>query len=426
MELLLLTLSNVNNITDDNNKVNDFVYIEDDQIDLEMQEDMLVIISLICESDPAHKEACVETKLVKIIIHYLRDLPGKVVSGLRCDQLLLGVLDCLFNSILGNEAAEDKFLALEGAFLLVDLLQKTPSEMHPIVLSSLVELTENPKSIRHLLTWRGTNNDPNNANKFISLPQLLIQLWRDEEKRIGVIRGPLGELIDKEFPLAGESQRNAIINQTEIVPGLESAALGEMSENTRTRIYCLLSRIGFGDLPGVQVQSGDYVTLAVIEKYFNLKIDEVWDEVFNELENENTKLIEADAEAAETIKTSKRERAKVIINLQEDLKIAKSQHENHEERQLFDKIREKYRQNGKMVEKWEDYVDRTSKYATLKAAKDNMVNQIEQSRARQDSDATHHKLNLDLTTTTFQGRHIFVESTPSELARNSEAKYETN
>ena len=33
-----------------------------------------------------------------------------------------------------------------------------------------------------------------------------------------------------------------------------------------------------------------------------------------------TKLIEADAEAAETIKTSKRERAKVIINLQEDLK----------------------------------------------------------------------------------------------------------
>ena len=36
-----------------------------------------------------------------------------------------------------------------------------------------------------------------------------------------------------------------------------------------------------------------------------------------------------------------------------------------------------------MVEKWEDYVDRTSKYATLKAAKDNMVNQIEQSRARQ-------------------------------------------
>lgn len=84
-----------------------------------MQEDMLVIISLICESDPAHKEACVETKLVKIIIHYLRDLPGKVVSGLRCDQLLLGVLDCLFNSILGNEAAEDKFLALEGKGLIL-------------------------------------------------------------------------------------------------------------------------------------------------------------------------------------------------------------------------------------------------------------------------------------------------------------------
>ena len=36
-----------------------------------------------------------------------------------------------------------------------------------------------------------------------------------------------------------------------------------------------------------------------------------------------------------------------------------------------------------MVEKWEDYVERTSKYATLQAAKHNMVNQIEQSRTRQ-------------------------------------------
>jgi hypothetical protein len=95
-----------------------------------MQEDMLVIISLAAENNDEQKEILTKSKLTDILIHYLKDLPGKVVCGLRCEQLLLGVLDCLSNSILGHQLAEEKFLQLEGAFLLIDLLEKVPFQMH--------------------------------------------------------------------------------------------------------------------------------------------------------------------------------------------------------------------------------------------------------------------------------------------------------
>ena len=49
-------------------------------------------------------------------------------------------------------------------------------------------------------------------------------------------------------------------------------------------------RIGFNDqLPGVDTE--DYVTLALIEKYYDFKVSEVWNEIINELEHDNIKLI---------------------------------------------------------------------------------------------------------------------------------------
>lgn len=53
-------------------------------------------------------------------------------------------------------------------------------------------------------------------------------------------------------------------------------------------------RIGFNDqLPGVDTE--DYVTLALIEKYYDFKVSEVWNEIINELEHDNIKLIGNDS-----------------------------------------------------------------------------------------------------------------------------------
>jgi len=346
----------------------------------------------------------------------LSDLPGKVVSGLRCEQLLLGVLDCLFNAVFGLDVAEEKFLELEGAFLLIDLLEKVPHQMHQVVLSCLVELSENPRSLQHLLTWRSSKVELGSTP--ITLPQVLIQLWKAEEERMGCFRGPKGELAHLQYPLAGWHQIQEMKRT-----GDPSPALADLSENVRAKIYCLMTRIGFNELPGIATE--DYVTLALIEKYYDLKISEVWDEVISELAAEKVELIDADKEAAETIKQAQLERAKAIQCLQDQLKEAQNQQDRQEEQILFQKIREKYRQAGKITERWFDFIERTSNYTKLEEAKKEMAKHVDQSRVRHKhhQDTVHHKINLDLNTTTFQGRNIFIESTPSALTRDSEADY---
>ena len=52
--------------------------------------------------------------------------------------------------------------------------------------------------------------------------------------------------------------------------GDPSPALADLSENVRAKIYCLMTRIGFNELPGIATE--DYVTLALIEKYYDLKV----------------------------------------------------------------------------------------------------------------------------------------------------------
>ena len=69
------------------------------------------------------------------------------------------------------------------------------------------------------------------------------------------------------------------------------------------------------------------------------QISEVWDEVITELEAENVQLIDADNEAAETIRQAQMERAKAIQNLQGQLKEAKIQQDKQSEQLLFQNVR---------------------------------------------------------------------------------------
>merc|ERR1712123_488110 len=415
-DLLLLTLSNVNGI-DQDPASNSFVYIEDDHIDLEIQEDMLVILSLVAD---INQKEMMNSNLIPILVYYLRTLPGRVVNGVRRQQLLLSVLDCIFSAVLGHEEAEIAFLEKEGAFLLIDLLEHLPQEMHSVVLTALIELTENPASMTHLMTWRSSQAAKGDQPP-LTLVQLLVKLWREEEKRIGAHRGSTGQLTNVDYPMAGAAQihQSTNHNQSELSP-----ALAEMGENVRAKIYCLMFRIGFNDqLPGVT--TGDYVTLALIEKYYDFKVSEVWNEVIDELTQEGISLIDADSEAAETIKQAQSERAKGIQNLQDQLKQAKIMQDKADEQFLFEKIREKYRQSARLTARRYDYIERTSNYSKLEAAKAEMSRQIEQSktRSKENQKTINHLNRVELNTTTFQGRHMYVESTPSAITRTPDPQY---
>lgn len=66
------------------------------------------------------------------------------------------------------------------------LLKSTPHSLHSQILGCFLDLAENQKTLSHIEVWRGKDN--------VSAPHLLCELWREEERRLGVIRDEHGAI----------------------------------------------------------------------------------------------------------------------------------------------------------------------------------------------------------------------------------------
>lgn len=58
--------------------------------------------------------------------------------------------------------------------------------MHNVILGCLLDLCENPKTVNHILAWRGKTG--------CTAAHLLCQIWRNEENEIGVKRDNQGAI----------------------------------------------------------------------------------------------------------------------------------------------------------------------------------------------------------------------------------------
>lgn len=67
------------------------------------------------------------------------------------------------------------------------ILKVCPRNMHNLVLGCLLDLCENPKTIHHVLTWRGQDA--------ATAAHLFCEIWRTEEREMGVRRNQNGAIV---------------------------------------------------------------------------------------------------------------------------------------------------------------------------------------------------------------------------------------
>lgn len=388
---------------------------DDDSIDVEMQSDMLLILSSLCDGD-MHRKELFGTNGVDVTIHYLKTDSKLLSSGLGHHRLLLAAVDCVWCSIVNCYGTEDYFLEREGVFLLIDLLEVCPRNMHNLVLGCLLDLCENPKTIHHVLTWRGKDN--------ASAPHLFCDIFRNEERELGVRRTKDGAIMDSTRPLMGVLQeKQGVIPQLASNP---SQAIVDVSENMRAKIYSIFCKIGFTDLPGLTVD--DHVTLTVVEKYLDFKMGEVWNEVIAELSEEQVRPVTPDLEAIEAISRAIEERVHIVSGTQQELLEAQQNQDVLDEQEFYAEIRENHRQQEKALTDFTEFVARTSNFSLLKAARDRQELSIDASRLQtkyKESESFHSTDLKALHTTTFSGRCIAVESTPHKLTGGPLVKYDS-
>ncbi|XP_051658089.1 cilia- and flagella-associated protein 69-like isoform X3 [Manacus candei] len=307
---------------------------KEDAILLEIQTDTLFILSVLCEND-LHRKEVFSYEGIGILIPLLKMDPKELCSGLGHSYLLFSALDCVWSCVIGCYIAEDHFLEKQGIFRLLDLLALKEKNLCNIILGILVEFCGNPKTTLHINTWRG--------EKAQTAASLLIQLWRQEELELGVRRDQYGRVVDMKSPIASSFQR-----QQKVIPvpaSCPSFAIMEISENMRAKLYSLFCKLGFENLPGLSAE--DFVTLAIIRRYIDFKVGEVWSEICAELKEEFRPIM-SDEDALERIS----------------------------------KIRATRKQREMINKSWENFLTRTSNYEALKKAKKLQEKAIDASRPK--------------------------------------------
>ncbi|XP_071661249.1 cilia- and flagella-associated protein 69 isoform X1 [Patagioenas fasciata] len=376
---------------------------KEDAILLEIQADILFLLSGLCEND-LHRKELFSYEGVDILIPFLQMDPKKLYSGLGHNHLLFSALDCLWSCVIGCYIAEDYFLEKQGIFLLLDLLALKQKNLHNIILGILVEFCDNPKTTSHISTWRGEKDQ--------TAAHLLIELWRQEELELGVKRDRFGRIVDMKRPIASSFQK-----QQEVIPlhaNCPSFAIVEISENIRAKLYSLLCKLGFENLPGLSAK--DFVTLPIIRHYIDFKVGEVWSEMYAEIKEE-FKPVSSDEEALKIISEVPEDTGRIVAALQTEVLESQHHQEIQEEEKTYKKIQAIHKQREMVAKSWENFLTRTSDYEALKKAKKLQEKSIETSRSKlKIENGTVHSTDIKgLTTTVGSGRLVTVESTPPQL-----------
>ncbi|NXQ25123.1 CFA69 protein, partial [Alaudala cheleensis] len=319
---------------------------------LEIQADVLFILSVLCESD-VHRKELFSCEGIDILIPFFKMDPWKLYSGLGHSCLLLSALDCLWSCVIGCYIAEDCFIEKQGIFLLLDLLALKEKNLCNIILGILVEFSDNRKTTSHMRIWRG-KRDQTAAN-------LLIQLWRQEELDLGVRRDQYGKIVDVKRPIVTSFQK-----QQKVIPlpaNCPSFAIMEVSESIRAKIYSLFCKLGFENLPGLSTK--DFVTLAIIQHYIDFKIGEVWSEICAEIKEE-FRPVTSDERTLKLISELSEDNGKRVVALQGEVLERQLQHEIQEEKKTYKEIQAICTQRELINKSWENFLTRTSNYEAFK------------------------------------------------------------
>jgi len=230
-------------------------------------------------------------------------------------------------------------------------------------------------------------------------------------KIIGVERGEMGVIVDIKNPLAGYVQRNSHIKPQPVLslPG----SIADVSDNLRAKIYLVFNKIGFSELHGLNTE--DYITVAIIEKYLDFKLGEVYFEILEEFRSEGFHLTSTEEVAFDTIMRVYQEKSRGVALLQRQLIEAERQQNLFDERKVYVELSEIHCQMNNSKLRWEEKLKRTSSYQHLLDSKRRQLKSIQSSRTkspnRKSSDFELHNTMIDfLQTTTFPGRSVLIEN----------------
>ncbi|OQS07658.1 hypothetical protein THRCLA_20097, partial [Thraustotheca clavata] len=248
---------------------------------------------------------------IAIVLKHMRFDPANAV---RQNNLIVAIIGCVWSSIIGNSQNEIAFIQSEGVDYLLDLLE-CAGIMTGQVLGVLAELCTNSKATAYYHAWK--------SKKHINATQMLLLLYADEEKRLGVARLNNGIIQNVHRPLdcqdieAHNAQRGQQHSESRPVspPSVAFVRLKQAITHAkgfrnndpnrklivatekvdlRSKIYAVLHSVGFSCVTE-ELTYDEQITLAVAKEFPVFRLGNVWLDVKQALCAKSIRPIYADA-----------------------------------------------------------------------------------------------------------------------------------
>ncbi|KAF6301559.1 cilia and flagella associated protein 69 [Rhinolophus ferrumequinum] len=226
-------------------------------------------------------------------------------------------------------------------------------------------------------------------------------------------RRTIQQLIDTKKPLFTSFQEEQ--NIVPLPANCPTIAVMDVAENIRAKIYAVLGKLDFENLPGLSAE--DFVTLCIIHRYLDFKIGEIWNEIYEEIKLENLRPVSTDKHILEAITTASENIGKMVVSLQNEIIESQARQDVQNEQKVYAKIQASHKQRELANKSWENFLARTSNAKTLKKAKRLQDKAIESSRynGRPPNAIFHQTAIKGLNTTVPSGQVVTLESTPARL-----------
>ena len=301
---------------------------EADAMFLKVRAEALRLCAALCKGRPA-VQSLFGADGAAVLVPYLSCDPALMEGQAGRKQLQLAALDATWSCLVGCDLTESAFLELQGVFILLDVLERCPPDLHSLTLGILLDLCEGDAALQHALAWQGQ------TDVRLNVVHLLLTVWKQACTAIecggvspdGVVDTamPTTSLGARWMPLTGALQRDALGTllaakagtfDGDVMPELmepgatarllsrlpapdASPALQDAMQNVRSKVHGMCCLIGFKRCYEL-VDAPDRLTLAGVEEYLNLKAGEVWQEIQAELAAEGTHVVEVSAWAGGT------------------------------------------------------------------------------------------------------------------------------
>jgi len=345
-------------------------------------QDVLVALSLICNENPANQNLFGEHGGVRMLLPLL--LPTTET------RLLLAAIDCMWSGIVPSPANTLRLVESEGVLQLISCLESGAFAPRAHLLSCLADLLVQPTAAEQCHEWRGKQQQ--------SSVQLLLQIWAEEEARLGEAMGS-GMLRSTERPLSvtradmvaqlnsslrlpddadeDEDELRPLVDplrsqsldaavETDVEPeaeaadalasglklttmaqlcingrfdGLETAEAKTLEQHDlRAKVYAVLAALGFSS--PVALRSEECLLLEAAKEYVLLCDAEAWRDVDEELNaTPQTRPVSADAKALDEKLATLRSAAEGVLAKQQAIVEASASAEAQTEAQMVGRVR---------------------------------------------------------------------------------------